>query len=72
MEIVPLGEVIKSFGLAAVKAERTRAKFDAQQRGERVGGGADYMELRIPKNASRKRVHAAVDRWLDSRKRGFR
>ena len=62
------------FGLAVVKAEGVGIPFDRGHKGRKgkPGIGNDYMELPIPKNASRARVHKMVDEWLDDRANGFR
>lgn len=60
------------FGLATVKQEGRAVEFDKGAGPSRHGVGTDWMELPIPKNASRARVHKMVDRWLDRRAKGFR
>lgn len=64
------------FGLAPMKAEGARVLMDPgapprrRRKGEKRPVDADYMELRIPKNWSRARVHKEVDDWLDQRSTG--
>ena len=61
------------FGLAVAKSEGARIPIDANgPKGGKRGVGNDWMELPIPKNMSRARVHKMVDEWLDDRAKGFR
>lgn len=61
------------FGMAAAKPEGGKVKFDARdRRTKRRGVGTDWMEIPVPKNASRARVHKLVDAWLDQRANGFK
>jgi len=68
------------FGLAVVKREGYTHNFKtgkshkttAAELRAAVKRGPDYMELLIPKNMSRARVHKMVDEWLDDRANGFR
>lgn len=60
------------FGMAEVKAEGKPVKFDKAGGEGKAGVGNDWMELPIPKNASRARVHKMVDKWLDDRANGFK
>ena len=57
-----------SINLATGKAYKTT---DAE-RTAAVKRGPDWMELPIPKNMGRARVHKMVDEWLDERSNGFR
>ncbi len=50
-----------SFGMAEVKAEGKPVKFDKRSGKGKPRVGNDWMELPIPKNASRARVHKMVD-----------
>jgi len=64
-----------SFGMAQAKAEGAAVEFTPGERRRRRAGekrqvGNDYMELPIPKNWSRARVHKEVDEWLDRRAKG--
>lgn len=61
------------FGLSTVKREGAPVVVDpGALRGRRKGVGNDWMEIPVPKNASRARVHKMVDEWLDERANGFR
>lgn len=66
------------FGLAPMKAEGARVLADPgspprrRRKGEKRPVSDDYMELPVPKNASRAYVHKMVDEWLDDRADGFR
>ena len=61
------------FGMAVAKGEGARVPFDANApKGGKPAVGNDWMELPIPKNASRARVHKMVDEWLDGRAKGPR
>ena len=65
---------LTGFGVAPVKEEGKAVPVDAgagKSKGK-PGVGNDWMELPIPKNASRARVHKMVDEWLDERARGFK
>jgi hypothetical protein len=64
---------VTGFGAAPVKEEGKPMKFDAadKSKGGKPGVGNDWMELPVPKNASRARVHKMVDEWLDRRAKGF-
>ena len=61
------------FGLAVAKCEGAAIQFDP---GAKPGGkrpvGNDWMELPVPKNMGRARVHKMVDEWLDDRAKGPR
>lgn len=66
------------FGMAQSKPEGRPAQYDPgapprrRRPGEKRPVGVDYMELPIPKNAGRARVHKMVDEWLDDRATGFK
>ena len=70
---------MSGFGPAPIKREGKAVPVDAGAgKGGKPGKPGkpgiceDWMEMPIPKNASRARVHKMVDRWLDERARGFR
>lgn len=55
------------FGVAVIKKEGAAVRMDPASTGDdRKAVESDWMELRIPRKASRKAVHAMVDRWLDA------
>ena len=60
------------FGLAIAKPEGTQILIDHLYTDQKSRIGNDWMELPIPKNASRARVHKMVAEWLDERANGFR
>lgn len=63
------------FGLAIVRMEGAVIPFDNGARRPKGGKRAvdnDWMELPIPKNMSRARVHKLVDAWLDDRAGGYK
>jgi len=62
-----------SFGLAVPKQEGEAIAFDpGADPSSKRGVGNDWMEIPVPKNAGRARVHKMVDEWLDQRALGFR
>lgn len=66
------------FGMVQPKREGGPIEWDPgapprrRRKGEKRPVGNDYMELPVPKNASRAYVHKMVDEWLDDRADGFR
>ena len=64
---------MSGFGPAPIKRKGKAVPVDAGAgKGGKPGICEDWMEMPIPKNASRARVHKMVDEWLDDRARGFR
>lgn len=58
-----------AFGTAAVKREGSSMPVDKAHPGDgREADESDWMELNIPRKASRKAVHAMVDEWLDDKR----
>lgn len=54
-----------AFGQAQVKAEGVEIPYDLRGgRGKKVPA-SDYMELSIPRKASRAQIHRMVDRWIN-------
>lgn len=70
--------LVAGFGLAIAKREGTVISYTGDpkprrpRKGEKRPVENDWMELPIPKNMGRARVHKMVDEWLDDRARGFR
>lgn len=71
---------MNGFGMAAIKREgystnlktgKSHRTTEAERRAA-AKRGPDWMELQIPKNMGRARVHKMVDEWLDDRAKGFR